>query len=100
MKRVLFLLVVFVSIFSNAQSGTCEDDVLAIWARNDTAFAGINDSLFRTFDGGDSWEYMQLPDNDGSPSPREIEGHGSTVIVATNSGKNRVFKRNRKTYSG
>lgn len=88
MKKLLLITTIFLSHFT---FGQCSEEIKAVWARNDTAFVGANDSLFRTFDGGSSWEFVQLPDNHTSPSPREIEVIGNTLLVATNSGKNRVF---------
>ena len=85
-------LISFFSLLSfGVALGQCDNDVKAIWARNDTAFVGVNDSLFRTFDGGTSWTHMSLPETNQKLSPREIEVLNNEVYVFTNNGDARVY---------
>lgn len=85
------LSVFFVTLFASSYA-QCVDEVKAIWSRNDTAFVGSNDSLFRTFDGGVSWVIMNLPESTVKLSTREIEVLNGKVYVATNNGDNRMFQ--------
>lgn len=88
MKKIFLLLFLAIQIEANAQ---CGNEVKAIWARNDTAFVGVNDSLFRTFDGGNSWSHLILPEANQKLSPREIEELNGKLFVFTNSGDARVY---------
>lgn len=62
----------------------------ALWASGDTAFMGFNKNLFRTFNGGNSWELL----TNGIPAncdPRTIEFSSNTLIVGTNS-NSRIYR--------
>lgn len=62
----------------------------ALWASGDTAFMGFNKNLYRTFNGGNSWEHL----TNGIPAncdPRTIELSSNTLIVGTNS-NSRIYR--------
>ncbi|MGB0851006.1 MAG: T9SS type A sorting domain-containing protein [Bacteroidia bacterium] len=87
----ILLLTAFISLFHFAFP-QCNEEVKTIWSRNDTAFVGANDTLFRTLDGGTSWDIMTLADFKVGLKIREIEVIGNTVYAISLSGTHRVFK--------
>lgn len=90
MKKQLLLLLMFcVGIKAQAQfvqiGGPLVDAKFTyLWARNDTAFAAMNENLWRTTDGGTSWEQLL---NKGLPEevdPRAITVARNIVFIGTN----------------
>ncbi|MCG8574603.1 MAG: T9SS type A sorting domain-containing protein [Flavobacteriales bacterium] len=62
-------------------SGQC----WSIWASGDSALMGYNEGLYRTINGGDTWEHL----TNGIPAdvdPRTIEYESDKLIVGTNDG--------------
>ena len=97
MKKFQLLMICLIWIhFLNAQmvytggplntAGQC----WAIWASADSAFMGYNEGLYRTIDGGTSWEHL----TNGIPAdadPRTIEFSNNKLIVGTNDGS-RIYQ--------
>ncbi|MBO6516755.1 MAG: T9SS type A sorting domain-containing protein [Bacteroidia bacterium] len=67
-------------------SGQC----WSIWASGDSAFMGYNEGLYRTTNGGSTWEHL----TNGIPAdvdPRTIEYSNKKLIVGTNDGS-RIYQ--------
>lgn len=59
--------------------GSCK----TIWASGDTAYVGFQESLYRTYNGGNSWELLST----GIPAdadPRTIEYSSGSLVIGTN----------------
>lgn len=66
-----------------------EASCLSLWARSDSALMGFDKNLYRTIDGGQSWEVLA----NGIPlgvDPRTIEYSNGVLIVGTNR-KSRIY---------
>ncbi len=79
MKKIFTLILMAFSLGMQAQCPFINN----IWARNDTAFVATSTHLYRTFDGGKSWNKMAL-DGDKITDPREIMVSPGLITVATN----------------
>ncbi len=80
MKKIFTLILMAFSLGMQAQCPFINN----VWARNDTAFVATSTHLYRTFDGGKSWNKMAL-DGDKQIDPREIMVSPGLITVATNS---------------
>jgi hypothetical protein len=79
MKKIFTLILLAFSLGMQAQCPFINN----IWARNDTAFVATSTHLYRTFDGGKSWNKMAL-DGAKTTDPREIMVSPGLITVATN----------------
>jgi photosystem II stability/assembly factor-like uncharacterized protein len=79
MKKIYTLILLAFSLGMQAQCPFINN----IWARNDTAFVATSTHLYRTFDGGKSWNKMAL-DGAKTTDPREIMVSPGLITVATN----------------
>lgn len=79
MKKIFTLTLLAFSLGMQAQCPFINN----IWARNDTAFVATSGHLYRTFDGGQSWNKMAL-DGDKITDPHEIMVTPGLITVATN----------------
>jgi photosystem II stability/assembly factor-like uncharacterized protein len=79
MKKIFTLILLAFSLGMQAQCPFINN----IWARNDTAFVATSTHLYRTFDGGKSWNKMAL-DGAKTTDPREITVSPGLITVATN----------------
>lgn len=79
MKKIFTLILMVFSLGMQAQCPFINN----IWARNDTAFVATSTHLYRTFDGGKSWNKMVL-DGTKATDPREIMVSPGLITVATN----------------
>lgn len=79
MKKIFTLILMVFSLGMQAQCPFINN----IWARNDTAFVATSTHLYRTFDGGKSWNKMAL-DGTKATDPREIMVSPGLITVATN----------------
>ncbi|MGB0850246.1 MAG: T9SS type A sorting domain-containing protein [Bacteroidia bacterium] len=88
-KQLLFLIMFGIGLQTQAQfvqigGPNLEAKFSYLWARNDTAFAAMNENLWRTTDGGASWEQLL---NKGLPEevdPRAITVARNIVFIGTN----------------
>lgn len=79
MKKIFTLILLAFSLGMQAQCPNINN----IWARNDTAFVATSTHLYRSFDGGKSWNKMAL-DGTKATDPREIMVSPGLITVATN----------------
>lgn len=96
MRRIALSIGILLSLSTFAQmsytggpantSGQC----WSIWASGDSALMGYNEGLYRTLDGGTSWELL----SNGIPvdvDPRTIEYSNNKLILGTNDGS-RIYQ--------